>query len=115
MAASRLDILIEQGGTFSIETFLKTSNGTVWNLTGYSASAKVRALPTDTSPLLTFVTTIVSPATDGAITITASAAATAALPTSFLLGYWELDVTSGAGVVYPIYKGLARMTPWIAK
>jgi hypothetical protein len=115
MAASRLDILLEQGGTFSISCFLKNSVGAAWDLTGYSAAAKVRALPTDTSALLTLTATIDSPPTLGSVTITASAASTAALPTSFQLGFWELDVTDGSGVVYPIYKGLARMTPWIAR
>ncbi len=115
MAASRLDILIEQGGTFTLSCFLKTSVGTPWNLTGYTAAAKVRALPTDASALLTFAAVVDSPATNGEVTISAAASATSALPTTFQLGFWELDVTDGGGVVYPIYKGLARMTPWIAR
>ncbi len=115
MTASRVDILLEQGGTFSITVDLVNANGTPWDLTGYTAAAKVRALPTDAASLLALTVTIGTPASNGSLTVSASAAQTAALSTTFQLGYWELDVTSGAGVVSPIYKGLARMTPWYAK
>jgi hypothetical protein len=102
MAAGTLDLIIEQGATFTRTVTVSM------DLTGYSARMQVRA-PKGASTKLIDLT---SPAggiviTPGALTstllITISASATAAL--NFKDAVYDLEIESGAGKVIRLLEG----------
>lgn len=78
MPAARHDFSVDQGATFSRVVAYQNPDGSVFPLTGYTARMQVRQRHGSASPLLTL-----TPAVNGAagtVTITMTAAETAALP-----------------------------------
>lgn len=110
MAAGRLDILIEQGAQFQLGVNITDAAGNPVDLTGYTYSAKVRTNPADVSPLLTLTVAVLS-APGGSLSLTALGSATGALATNTSpVNFWDLTITSPAGVPTRVYQGLARFS-----
>lgn len=109
------NIITEQGTTLSRTFIYKDSAGAIVNLTGYTAAMKVRKLYPATSLQAAHAdAAIISIATGGSgITITGAAgqvdivvsASTLAACAAGTYSY-DLEVTSGSGVVTKIARGL---------
>lgn len=67
--AARANLIIEQGATFSSDVTVKDSNGNAFDLTGYSASAKMALGYASTRTRVTITTTIDNDPTTGIISL----------------------------------------------
>jgi hypothetical protein len=79
VAAETYNITIEKGATFSRQIQLSDADGADYNLTGFTASAQIRESHSSSAVVATFTTTISTPATDGIINMSLTAAQTAEL------------------------------------
>jgi hypothetical protein len=117
MTAAVYDTEIEQGATFQLSLTWRDENSNLVNLTGYTARMQVRAVITDTTPLLDLTTTngaIVLGGALGTIAVTASAAQTAAL-TAPSKGVYDLELVSPSGFVTRLLKGHVKITPEVTR
>lgn len=128
MSAAALNFIIGQGETWTrLLTWLNPDGVTPINLTGYSARMQIRLTVDSTAVLLELNTTPVAGQGTitlggvlGTITLSASAALTAALTFAGastgsvqegtdvgtgLLAVYDLDLTSGGGVVTTLARG----------
>ena len=103
MDAGRYNITARQGATFSL-TFTVSTDGSPWNLTGYSARMQVRAFATSSTKLLDLVSpTNITLNSSGVCTITVGATTMAGLPAGSHL--YDIEFETSGGVVYPILEG----------
>ncbi len=99
------DIVCDQGATFSRVFTWQDSVGLPVNLTGYTARMQVRATIDAASTLLSFTTEnggITLGAAAGTITVTATAATTAAVSAGCYV--YDLELINGA-TVYRLVQG----------
>jgi len=107
MSAGKLNLIIEQGATFSRVLTWKVNDVAV-NLTGYTARMHVRDAVDSTTTQLELSTTsppggIALGGSAGTITLTVSAAVTAALtPGNYV---YDLELVSSGGVVTRLVEG----------
>ena len=104
--AAKYDIVCDQGATFSRQlTWLDDSSSAV-NLTGYTARMQVRETVESSSTLLSLTTEnsrIALGGTAGTITLTVTAADTAAVVAGHYV--YDLELVSGSGTVYRLVQG----------
>lgn len=108
MSAGHLDLVIEKGATFSKILTWKDSEGSLVNLTGYTARMKVKESYSSSSAILDLTTEnskISLGGANGTITITVSATDTAALTANMNLKeiiselyVYDLELISGSTV-----------------
>jgi hypothetical protein len=107
MVAAVRDIIVEQGATFSLQiTSWKDENGTVIDLTGYTARLQMRTAYSSVDAFLTLTTEnggIVLGGGSGSISISASAAATAAIKQS--KGVYDLEMIAPSGFITRLIQG----------
>lgn len=116
MPAGNYDITIEQGATFSLVFTWRDSAGSLVNVTGYSARMQVRKSPSSPTVLLDLSTTgggITLGGTNGTITLSASAATTAALSPSPAV--YDLEMVSPGGVVTRLLAGKVNILPEVTR
>lgn len=115
MAAGIYNFAIEQGSTLNKVITWKDGDDAAINLTGYTAVAQFR--PTiATAPVLTLSSVtggITLGGAAGTITLGATATTTAALAAGD--GVWELELTSGGGVVTRLLTGTYSILPEIVR
>jgi hypothetical protein len=109
MSAGTLNLIIEQGATFS-RVLNVLQNDIAFNLTGYDARMQIRSQINSSTTLISLAIgsgiTIVG--ASGQITITISAAATAVL--SFDSAYYDLEIISPSGVVTRLLQGIVELS-----
>ena len=115
MSAGTYNFTLDQGSTFNLEIIYKDSAGVVIDLTNYTAAMQIRSSFDSSATLLNLNTTnggIVITGPQGKIELTASATATAALPS----GSWvyDLEITSGS-VVTRIIQGQVIVSPEVTR
>ena len=107
MSAGYHHFIIEQGATFGKTLTLKDSSDTVINLTGFSSGVMhLRENPDASDIFLTISTSnsrMAFGGSAGTITLTVSASDTAGLTASD--GVFDLEITSGGGVVSRLIEG----------
>ena len=103
--ATRVDLAIDQGTTFSTEVTVTDASGDVVDLTGYTANAQIRAHHTSSSITKTF--TIVSGGTNGILTLSLDYANTAAITSGRYV--YDVEVTSGADVRSRVVEGIVTV------
>jgi hypothetical protein len=111
MTATRLDISIEQGAKFERNILVKNNNGTVKDLTGYSARMQIRPTFASDTVLLEATTTnglisINSPG--GVVTISLTADVTTTLDWS--VAVYDLEIYSSVTEVIRILEGSASLS-----
>src|SRR6056300_830053 len=77
--AARANLKIDQGASFSTDVTVTNSDNTAFDLTGYTASAKLSQGYASTRTRTSFTTAIASDATTGVITLTLTPDQTSAL------------------------------------
>jgi hypothetical protein len=120
VTATVIPIVIEQGGDFRMALTWEDPVGTLVDLTGFSAAMQVRATHAAATTLLSLASGagITLGGAEGTITISRSAVQTAALTVPsgvlavrfegrdvYLIGFYDLELTDGAGVVTRLAEG----------
>jgi hypothetical protein len=106
---------IDQGADWFFNVTYENPAGTPVNITSYTAALQLRSLPEST-------TAVLSLATGSGITITGAAGlvavrATAAQTGAIIAGdyYYDLEITSPAGVVTRLVQGQALVNPQVTR
>ena len=113
MSAGIYNIKADQGSTF-VFTFTITTNGTVWDLTGYSARMQVRPSAQATSTVLNLVSpTNITLTSLGVVTVTVVASAMAAIAAGSFV--YDIEVQSDSGIVTRLLQGKFTVTPEVTR
>ena len=107
--AAIANLTIDQGASFSSDVTVKDSNGDPFNLTGYTATAKMAKGYSSTRTRTTLTTSIGS-ATTGVVTLSLTPTQTAALDAERYV--YDLEITSGATVTRVI-EGIISVRPQV--
>ncbi len=110
MTAGTYTVTIEQGASFSLPLTWKDPLGTAIDLTGYTARMHVREDVESSTAFITLTTEnggIALGGTAGTITLSMTAAATAALTQS--KGVYDLELVSGGGSVTRLLEGIVHI------
>ena len=107
--AAIANLTIDQGASFSSDVTLKDSSNNLFDLTGYTASAKLAKGYSSTITRVAMTSTIASDPTTGVVTLSLTATQTAALDAPARYVY-DLEVTSGAQVTRVI-EGIINVRP----
>jgi hypothetical protein len=115
MIPGKYNIVLPQGTTLS-QVFTYSVDGTIVNLTGYTARMQVREKHTSTTTILDLTTAnggieINGPL--GLITIKVSATDSALLPAKCFV--YDLEIVSGSSIVYRIVEGTFTVTPEVTR
>jgi len=122
--AGRYDITIEQGADFELPLTLQHSDGTAYNLTGYTGRGQIRKYHRSATITVSFTVTIPTPLTlptTGQLTISLTAVQTAAIPAGELITderskyVYDIEIVSGAGTVKRILDGFAFISPEVSR
>jgi len=108
--AAIANLTIDQGATFSSDVTVKDANGNAFDLTGYTAAAKLAKGFSSTRTRTDFTTTIAADATSGVVTLSLTATQTAALDAERYV--YDLEITSGATVTRVI-EGIISVRPQV--
>ena len=111
MAAGTYNFTIEQGATFSRVLTLQ-ENGSAMSLSGYSAASQFRSTH-ESSTVVGTITSTVSNASAGQITLSMTATQTGAIDEGIYV--YDVEITSGAGAVTRIMQGKVTLTPQVTR
>jgi len=92
--AAIANLTIDQGATFSSDVTVKDAQDNAFNLTGYTASAKLAKGFASTRTRTNMTTSIATDATTGVVTLSLTATETAALDAERYV--YDLEITSGS-------------------
>lgn len=118
MAAGTLDIIIDQGATWTLAVEWQAPAGTGINLTGYDVRAQVRDGYADAGGTVLASMTIgdgvtVTSAVGGAFTLSIPATDTETMPTGNYV--WDCEVESAGGEVTRLLMGRAIIRPEVTR
>ena len=108
--AAIANLTIDQGATFSSDVTVKDAQDNAFNLTGYTASAKLAKGFASTRTRTNMTTSIATDATTGVVTLSLTATETAALDAERYV--YDLEITSGATVTRVI-EGIITVRPQV--
>ena len=108
--SGKYNIVAEQGATFNLNFRVET-DGTPWNLTGYTFAMQVRRSTSATTTLLNITSATMTSV--GHVTATATATTMASVPA----GRWvyDIELTSSGGQVTRILEGRFIVTPEVTQ
>ena len=109
------NVTIDQGATWYLNVTYNNPNGTPVNITSYTAALQLRSLPESATAVLSLSTGsgITITGATGLIAITATATQTRAIDEGTY--YYDLEITSPAGVVTRLVQGQAVVTPEVTR
>ena len=108
--AAIANLTIDQGATFTSDVTVKDAQGNAFNLTGYTAVAKLAKGFASTKTRTNMTTSIATDATTGVVTLSLTATETAALDAERYV--YDLEITSGAAVTRVI-EGIITVRPQV--
>jgi len=112
MSAARYNLVIDQGSDFAINFTVK-DNGSVKNLTGYSARAQMRTSKSATGVAATFTCTIPTP-TNGTVTMSLPNATSSGMAAGTYV--YDLEIfTSGDATVTRLIQGSVDLTQEVTR
>ena len=111
MSAGTYNFIIDQGATFTRQLTVKENNS-VMDLTGYSVASKMRSTHDSSTVVGTFTCTI-SSGTGGIITVSMPSSTTAAIEEAIYV--YDLEITSGAGIVTRLLQGQITVNPEVTR
>jgi uncharacterized protein YqjF (DUF2071 family) len=109
--AAIANLQIDQGASFTSDVTVKDANGNPFNLTGYTARAKLAKGYASTRTRTDFTTTIASDAASGVVTLTLSATQTSALEDTRYV--YDLEIQTG-DVVTRVIEGVISVRPQVS-
>ena len=116
MSATNYNTIIDQGANWFITFTYQDSAGVAINITGYTAALQLRSEPSDATAVLSLSSPsngITITGATGTIAVTASAAQTGAISEGFY--YYDLEITSGAGIVTRLVQGQIEVSPQVTR
>jgi len=105
------NLTVDQGATFNAQIDITDDSGNAQNLTGYSVAGQIRK--TYDSTTFTAFSASVSNATGGTITISLTSTQTNALAAGRYV--YDVEITSGGGVVTRVLEGQVEVTPGVTR
>jgi hypothetical protein len=108
--ATKANIIIDQGTTFSTVINLTDDNGDAINLTGYTGDAEMRKHYTSSNSQSFSISL---GGTLGTVTLSLTATQTANLTPGRYV--YDVEVTSGSNVVSRIVEGIVTVTPEVTR
>lgn len=108
--ATKANLVIDQGSTYSVTLDLTDENGDVLNLNNYTANSQIRKWYTSSTPAATFTTSI--NAASGELELSLTANQTSNLVAGRYVYDVELDQN---GVISRIVEGIVTVTPQVTK
>ena len=111
MSAGTYNFTIEQGTTFSRVLTLQ-ENSSAMNLTGYSVASQMRSTHDSSTVVATFSGSVTN-ASSGQITLSLTNSQTSAIEEAIYV--YDVEITSGAGVVTRILEGNITVTPEVTR
>lgn len=110
--AAVANLSIDQGATFTSDITVKDINGSVFDLTGYTAVAKMAKGYSSTRTRTTITTTFAEDRTSGILTISLTNTQTAALdPERYV---YDVEITSSTGKVTRVIEGIITVRPEVS-
>ena len=110
--AAIANLTIDQGATFSSDVTVKDANNNAFDLTGYSASAKIAKGFSSTRTRTSITCTISTPATSGVVTLSLTADQTTNLDEGRYVYDLEILQTSSSTVTRVI-EGIITVRPQV--
>jgi hypothetical protein len=109
------NVTIDQGANWDLNVEYDNPNGTPVNLTSYTAALQIRSLPESATAVLSLSTGsgITITGATGLVAISATATQTRAIDEGTY--YYDLEITSPAGVVTRLVQGQAVVTPEVTR
>ena len=108
--ATKSNLVIDQGSTYSVTLDLTDENGDVIDLNGYVANSQIRKWYTSSTPAATFATSI--NASSGELQLSLNANQTSNL----VAGRYVYDVElNNNGIISRIVEGIVTVTPQVTK
>ena len=109
--AARANLQIDRGATFSSDVIVADTDGTAFDLTGYSAEAKMALGYASTRTRVTLTTTINGDPTTGIITISLTADQTKTLEAPARYVY-DVEITKTSdSTVTRVIEGIITISP----
>ena len=108
--ASKANLVIDQGSTFSTDLSLSDENGDGLALNGYTANSQIRRWYTSTNAAATFTTSINT--VSSVITLTLTANQTSNLVSGRYV--YDVEITDGVEVSR-IVEGIVTVTPQVTR
>jgi hypothetical protein len=116
MSATNYNTIIDQGADWYITFTYKDSAGAAINLTGYTAAMQLRSEPSDATSVLSLSSPsngITITGATGTIAVRATAAQTGAISEGYY--YYDLEITSGAGIITRLVQGQIEVSPQVTR
>jgi hypothetical protein len=107
--ATKANLVIDQGSTFSTDLTLKDENGDPLNLSGYSANSQMRKWYTSSSPTAVFTTEVLD---TGVITLSLNANQTGSITAGRYV--YDVEITDGSAVSR-VVEGIITVTPQVTR
>lgn len=108
--ATKANLVIDQGSTFSADLNLTDENGDVLDLAGYTANSQIRKWYTSTSASAEFTTDINVP--EGIVTLSLTAEETGNLTAGRYV--YDVEINNGS-TVSRIVEGIVTVTPQVTR
>lgn len=107
--ATKANLVIDQGATFSTDLTLSDENGDALNLSGYTANSQIRKWYTSTNAV-SFSTAI--NVDSGVISLTLTANQTASLSSGRYV--YDVEITNGS-TISRVVEGIITVTPNVTR
>lgn len=108
--ATKANLVIDQGATFSTDLSLKDENGDPLNLSGYTANSQIRKWYTSTSPAASFEASINTDS--GSIILSLTSDQTSNLVAGRYV--YDVEITDGSSISR-IVEGIVTVTPQVTR
>ena len=113
--AVQYNVEIDQGADWFLNVTYEQPQGTPVNITNYTSALQLRSLPTDATAVLSLATGsgITITGATGLVAIRATATQTRAIDEGIY--YYDLEITSPAGVVTRLVQGQAYVSAEVTR
>jgi hypothetical protein len=108
--ATKANLVIDQGSTFSADLSLQDENGDALNLLGYTANSQIRKWYSSSSAAATFTTSINDQ--NGVITLSLTSTQTSDLVSGRYV--YDVEVNDGS-IVSRVVEGIVTVTPQVTR
>ena len=111
--AAIANLTVDQGTSFTSDVTVKDANGNAFNLTGYTANAKMAKGFASTRTRTTITTTVAADATTGVVTLSLSSTVSAGLDAERYV--YDLEITqTSSGNVTRVIEGIITVRPQVS-
>ena len=111
--AAIANLTVDQGTSFTSDVTVKDANDNAFNLTGYTANAKMAKGFASTRTRTTITTTVAADATTGVVTLSLTSTVTAGLDAERYV--YDLEITqTSSGNVTRVIEGIITVRPQVS-